>query len=229
MKGMSLGSRQIAAVAAVVLVACSGPREGEEAVPSVIRLACEETGAQTSTPRVRAVRDGIHIEVDNRSGARQFYIRSRASDQNHGGRLRDGKNDIRTTMPPGDVFIGCFERGADVPYADVTQEFARITILDPDGLWIPPELQCTTGEQQRFAGGPAEGTVPEDTDAIIREAVPDVLPTDEIVRPGYPETQWHAEFRHVIRNGEAIASVSVFRQNGRWQALVRACPGSTIG
>jgi hypothetical protein len=59
--------------------------------------------------------------------------------------------------------------------------------------------------------------------------VPNVLPTDQILRPGYPETQWHSESRHIVRNGTAIAAASVFQQYGRWNVQLRACDDATIG
>jgi hypothetical protein len=222
--------------AVVVLVAlaglatgCSGPRQADEAVPAVARLVCEDGGARALTPRVRAVSDGIHIEVDNEAGARGFYLRTATSaGNNHGGKLEPtGTTEIRTTMPPGDILVGCFDRAA--PYNEVAREYARITVVDPDDLWVDPAVGCETGEQQRYRDGPAEGNAPDDAEAIIRSTVPDVLPTDQVIRPGYPETQWHGESRLVVRNGSPIATVSVYAQYGRWEVNVRACPGSAIG
>jgi hypothetical protein len=220
-------------VAAVVLVACSGERRGDEPAPRVAQFVCEEDGTRALTPFVQATSVGIHIEIDNEAGARQFYLRSTAQpDQNQGGKLEaGGVTELTTTMPPGGLAIGCFGRGADIPYSEVTSDFAEITIVDPDDLWIPPELPCAgyEEEQERYVDGQAKGFVPEDADDLVRSTVPWIVPTDHIIRPGYPETQWHAEFRHVVRNGTPIASASVFQEHGRWKVLVRGCPGAITG
>lgn len=224
--------------AVVVLVAlaglatgCSGPRQVDEAVPAVARLVCEDGGARALTPRVRAVSDGIHIEMDNEAGARGFYLRTATSaGNNQGGKLEPtGKTEIRTTMPPGDLLVGCFDGPVDPAYYEVTPEYARIAVVDPDGLWVDPAVGCETGEQNRYRAGPADGNVPDDAESIIRSTVPYVLPTDQVIRPGYPETEWHGEPRLIVRNGSPIATVSVYAQYGRWEVAVRACPGASIG
>jgi hypothetical protein len=226
-----MNRNQLVGAALLVLTACSGAREGDGPAPRVARLVCEDGGTRALTPRVRAVSDGIHIEMDNEAGARAFYLRAASSaDGNQGGRLEPiGTTHIKTTMPPGDVFVGCFDEPADPAYYEVTPEYARITVVDPDGLWVEPALGCETAPQRRYRDGPAEGNVPDDPEEMIRSIVPYVLPTDQIVRPGFPETQWHGESRIIVRNGSPVAGVAIYAQHGRWEVAVRACRGATIG
>ena len=211
---------------------CDQARDEDRAAPRVARLVCEDQGARALTRRTRAMRDGIHIEMGNRAGAIQFYIRSAADEGwNHGGRLRrKGMTEIRTTMPPGEIWIACGDRAQDIPYNERAPEFAEVTVVDSEDLWIAPELDCEPEEGVgRFVGGAAEGNAPDDVEGIIREVVPGVGADDDLVRPGYPETQWHSEFRHVVRDGRAIASVSLLPQGDRWNLSLRRCLGADIG
>src|SRR5918999_1172549 len=99
---------------------CLASRSGEpeSEVPTVAEIRCEEGAAKALSHRVQPQRDGVHVHIENESGARQYYIRSALDEaQNHGGRLRkDESIDIRTTMPPGDILIGCFDNSRDIPY-----------------------------------------------------------------------------------------------------------------
>ena len=227
--------KTLAAILPVLLlspvVGCNSTRKENRSAPNVAQVLCERRGARALTRRVRAVRDGIHIEVENEAGANHFYIRTAADGElNHGGRLKEiVTTEIRTTMPPGDVWIGCFKRGRDIPYHEHTSEFAELTIVDPKGLWIEPELACEQEAPRRFVDGKSEANLPDDAEGIIRASVPRVQGDDVVVRPGYPETQWHSEFGHIVRDGRAIASVSVFAQHGRWHVSLRRCAGVEIG
>jgi hypothetical protein len=224
----------IVATAAVIgTSACEETPELEAQAPRVAQISCDGGGAKALTPRVQPQQDGIHIRVENKSDARQFYIRTASDEgQNHGGRLRKGETeDIRTTMPPGEIWIGCVESSGDILYSDPSEEFAAVTVVDPDGLWITPNLDCEEEDGGRFVDGEVTGVAaaPEDVGAVIRSEVPGVEPDDELVKPGYPGTQWHGELRHVIRNGEAVASVNVHQQRSRWEVSVRRCQGVPIG
>jgi hypothetical protein len=208
---------------------CEDTRVEESPVPEVLRVICDDRGTTAVATRVRAVRDGVHVSFDNQSGAREFFLRSASDEgQNHGGRLRDRVTNVRTTMPPGDLLVACFQSGDEYPYA--VTDFAEVKVVDPDGLWTPPELDCDGEEDAgRFVDGKAVGYAPKDVQGMIRAQVPGIDTDDEIVNPGYPQTEWHSEFRLVVRAGKAVASVSVARQDNNWQVDVRRCPGIEIG
>jgi hypothetical protein len=230
---MSLNQRVgVIAVAAVIgISACEEAPERDAPAPFAAQIRCEEEGARALTPRVQPQDDGIHISIDNQSGARQFYIRA-ADDEgwNQGGRLGDsGVSKVKTTMPPGQIWIGCFERASDIPYNESAPEFAEVRVVDREGLWIAPDLDCSEEEGGRFLDGEAEGAAPEDVDALIRSEVPGIEADDAFVKPGYPGTEWHGELRHVVRDGETIAAVNVYQQLSRWEVSVRRCQGIGVG
>jgi hypothetical protein len=199
----------------------------------VARVVCDEHGAAAPTRRVRAQRDGVHIIVENRSNARELYIRDAEEEGwNHGGRLKAYEaNDIRTTLPPGEILIGCFRNIGDAPYSETNvPEYARITIVDPDRLWIPIGLACDDARSAgTFDAGRIVADPPASYEHIAREFVPGLKSTDELVRPGYPLTGWHGEPRLILREGEAVAHLDLYRQHSRWEVRVDACPGEDIG
>ncbi|MGH2788787.1 MAG: hypothetical protein ACRDJV_12940 [Actinomycetota bacterium] len=218
-----------AALILAVTAGCDNAREKESPAPTVLRVVCDDEGTTAVATRVRAIRDGVHISFDNRSGARQYYIRTASDEgQNHGGGLRGRLTEVRTTMPPGALLVACFQSGDEYPYA--ITDFAEVRVVDPDGLWTPPNLDCDREEEAgRFVDGKAVGYAPKDVEGMIRAQVPGIEADDEIVNPGYPQTEWHSEFRLVVRAGKAVASVSVARQDNNWQVDVRRCPGIEIG
>jgi len=221
----------VAAAGVVGMSACAETPDRNALVPSVARITCEDGEAKALTPRVQPRQAGIHISIDNASGARQFYIRTATDEgQNQGGRLREGRiEDITTTMPPGKLWIGCFERESDIPYNKSASEFAEVMVVDPQGLWVAPDLDCSQEDGGRFLDGEAVGAAPEDVEGLMRAEVPGVETGDVLVKPGYRGTEWHGELRHVIRDGEAVASVNVHQQLSRWEVSVRRCQGVPIG
>jgi hypothetical protein len=94
----------------VAMTGCGhGRQDSQPPTRNVARLICEEDGTTALTKLVEAGREGIDIQLENRAVASEFYIFTTADPgQNHGGHLkRGGVTDITTTMPPGDVLIGC--------------------------------------------------------------------------------------------------------------------------
>lgn len=227
-------SPRLAAALAIAFCGVSGCERSpsEESLPAKLaRITCEDDGAKSTVQRVQPQHDGVHIWIENNSGARQFYIRA-ADDEgwNQGGQLRDsGVSEVKTSMPPGQIWIGCFKRASDIPYDEPGPEFAEVMVVDPQGLWIDPDLGCLEEEGGRFTDGEAEGAVPEDVETLIRSEVPGIEADDDLVKPGYPGTGWHGELRQVVRDGEPVAAVNVYQQLSRWEVSVRRCRGAAVG
>ena len=209
---------------------CEGSPSEALSPPSLARITCLDHGATSLVQRVQPMHDGIHIHIENDSGSRQFYIFAAEGGWNHGGRLREsGATEIKTLMPPGKIWVGCFMRATDIPYNEPAPEFAEVMVVDPQRLWIDPDLGCLEEEGGRFADGEAEGAVPEDVEGLIRSEVPGVQADDELVKPGYPGTGWHGELRLVVREAEPVAAVNVYQQRSRWEVSVRRCHGVAVG
>jgi hypothetical protein len=66
-----------------------------------------------------------------------------------------------------------------------------MTVVDPENLWRSPELDCWGAQEvSHLIDGETESRGPEDMEGIIRSNIAGVRFDDELVRPGYPETQW---------------------------------------
>jgi hypothetical protein len=202
----------------------------QDYIPNLARVVCRQNETVVKTPRVQPQQDGIHIQVANEGRFRVFYIRNaRDEGQNHGGRLGGAMEEVKTTMPPGEMWFGCFRKANDAPYTERAEEFGSITIVDPNRLWTDPQLECRLESGGRFTNGPASGAAPGDPEGIIRDVVPDVRAEDEMVKPGYPGTEFHGELRMIVRDDEVIASADVHQQLSRWEVTVDRCVGASIG
>jgi hypothetical protein len=127
------------------------------------------------------------------------------------------------------MWVGCFRRATDVPYDEPAREFAEVVVMDARRLWIDPDLDCPEQPGGRFASGEAIGTVPDDVDGLVRSQVPGLQADDHLIKPGYPDTQFHGEPRLVVRDGEPVAGVTIYQQRSRWVISVRRCRGVAVG
>lgn len=203
-------------------------------IPDEARVRCTEEGVDAFTSEVRPQGDGIHILFDNQTDRRTFYLRDADSTApNHGGRLSPhAATEIRATFAPGEILVGCFPTQNDSPFSEVEgQGFGRLSIVDPEGLWVSPEPDCTDpSKRPRVTASEVSGPDEPDFESMARQYVPGVEPNDVFEHPGYPETEFHAdEMLLVLRDGESIASLSFFQEQGSWKIGVRACPDSGIG
>ena len=173
--------------------------------------------------------DGVHILFDNEAVQRQFYIRA-SSDQayNHGGQLTEVPKEVRSLMPPGEILVGCFDTARDIPYEGPSGRFVSITVLDAEGLWVDPRLPCEQERAGEFIGEPAMGNQPN-VEGIIRDLVPGVQPTDAFEHPGYPRTEFHAEARHLVREGQGVAHFAVYQQRSRQHVSAWRCQDVAVG
>lgn len=233
----ALGSRIAAALVSTLALmsACVGGESSEasrspvEDVPDVGRVACTRAGAEARTPEVQPQADGVHLLIGSHGSADTFYLRTAdAPTPNHGGRLADPLSEIRTSMPPGDVLVGCFERGDLPPWRETAGVgYARLTILDPDGLWVPPELGCDeAGLEKIDARGPGHRSL--SLEDLARRILSGLQPGDTFENPGYPQTQWHLASLLIARGGRAIARIEFEAYDEPRWALLRACSGSGI-
>lgn len=201
--------------------------------PTTLSVTCtrEPWGIEPLSTEVPAQPDGVHIVVDNAAGA--THISSHMKGQPHvptGGRtLRyslldpdpDGFSRLVATWPLGPVELAC-----EAPGIEQRSETVRVT--DPDGQWISAVLSC-------------EETVPydrerrqpyADLEKNIRNNVSGVLPTDEIVRAGYPQDSFPAATMLVVRDGEPVAAITLLYIDGEafWiPSYGEICRGSGIG
>ena len=207
------------------------PVDEPTSIPDLARITCTSGGVEVSTPQVRPRRDGVHIAIDNRTDKRAFYVRDvSTASGNHGGRLRPhATTRVTTTFAPGEIFVGCFRNAHVTPYFGEDSSFARLTIEDPEGLWTPLDLACDQTEERRATGSRRSGEDQPNLRAMARAHLSGLQPSDRFARPGYPGTQWKlGEFLMVLRDGQAIATLTFSPGHVNWVILIEACPGSGI-
>jgi hypothetical protein len=230
--------RILAALVSVLLVttACiggDGPdgfRAPGTPLPDVARVTCTRAGTESQTREVLPQADGVHVLIERRgSGDSYYYVRAAtARSLNQGGRLQGPLSEIRTTMPPGDILVGCFEPGQPPPWRKTAGVgYARLTVLDPDDLWFPPELSCDEhGLEKIDARGPGHRSL--SLEELARRLLSGLEPEDTFENPGYPETQWHLASLLITRGEEAIARIEFDAYDSPRWALLRPCRGSGI-
>ena len=196
-------------------------------VPDVARVLCTEDGATAVTPQVRPRDDGIHIEIDNRTDKRMFYIRdAELSDGNQGGGLKPHAIEkVVSTLPPGMILVGCFENDRTTPYSEVAgQGFAELTIVDPESKWVPVEPSCAIPERMEWDVRVEDAPENPDYVEMARAHIDSLDEEDQLLPAGYRDTPWHsAALLTVMRDDDAIASLSFWPGTGYMTISVQTC------
>jgi hypothetical protein len=216
-------------VFAAGLVAALSFREGGPAVavsrvaPDVARVRCEPGGAVLDASAVRAGEAGVRFEVQNEANALVLRVRPQ---RDLGSPvdlvLADGDpSEAVLAVAPGSVRVSCLEDRASGP-----APASELAIVDPQELWISPELACSKVVerefQSRFAG------IDEDPVETVRRTIRDLVSQDEVAKPGYPQTRWHGDLVVVIRDGRTIGRVTRAQDQGMWTVALTVCTGSGI-
>jgi hypothetical protein len=197
---------------------------------SVARVTCEKDAVTLENPVVRARRDGVHLLIENRGDVWGFELRH-VTDPNvawNSGPIGPGLTRLTDAVGPGEVLVACLRaRDPDVQgsgFHDDDAPTAALTIVDPDGLYVPCEPACGFGEQFRIRISADEDEEPR---AAFRR-VPGVRPTDELKVPKYPGSPQYWPTFIVFRDGVAVARIMGPHDGDEWELLVNACPGSGI-
>jgi hypothetical protein len=200
--------------------------------PTTLSLTCtrEPWGIEPLSTEVPAQPNGVHIVVDNAAAA--THLSSHMKGQPHvptGGRtLRyslldpdpDGFVRLVATWPPGPVELACEAPG-------IEQRSETVHVTDPDGQWISAVLPC-----EESVPYDRERSQPyADLEKNIRRNISGVLPTDEIVRAGYPQDSFPAATMLVVREGESVAAITLLYIDSEafWiPSYGKICAGSGI-
>lgn len=198
----------------------------DQELPTTAIVRCTDEGTVVETPEVRAQSGGTRIQIEHDGDARFFQLRSTSSDENEGGTLeKDGVTEFPTSASPGEKTIGCF-KNQDRLDDEAEPALARLTIVDPEGLWNPIELACGRDVVQTRVETDIDDETPSYVE-VIREYVSGLQEDDVFERPGYPGGYPIFETRTVVRGGMRIARVS-FGAVPNWELLVDACRDSGI-
>jgi hypothetical protein len=168
----------------------------------------------------------VHLAFQSDDGAKLYDVHAVGwgVGTSLGGRVDPGMvTDAELSVPPGRIEVRCV---SDAGGFDSTAPKAELLVLDPHHLWVSPELTCDSMTHLQLDGGAA----PEhpDPELLARETLRGLLPADRLVKPGYPQTQWHGDLLLVEREGQPIATVTQYANGGRWLLDVEVCPGNHL-
>jgi len=195
----------------------TSPQPVEQAeVPEVAEVVCElfkETKQQ-----VRAQPNGVHLRVRNALDREILVLTG-------GDTFRVAASEtVKLTMqtPPGTTNVVCTEQDR-TKFAVV-----ELTIVDPDGLWKSPDLECDSRDINRtdVVFDPDAGLVvvaADPTDAARAYLEPLLREGDEVESAGYPEVI--PPLVRVVREGQTVATLEFVEvEHGGWTvARVSSC------
>lgn len=197
----------------------------DESAADIAHVVCEKEGVYLKDPVVRPNRDGVRFLVENPGGAWgvDFHHESWQHGTSSGFELRDEVMPDTSAMPPGNITVACLPTSHS-SYYDPGVPTATLTIVDPQGLYVPWNLACGFGEQFRM-----KVDVGEDEDATeVFRRVPGVSPADELKAPKYPESPQYWPTVMVLRGGVPVARLMAPGTGSEWELLINSCPGSGI-
>jgi hypothetical protein len=187
-------------------------------IPVVGTIRCGEAGSavRVVTPEFQPVEDGAHLEVVNEGGPRDVQILEPGGPLEW--RFSLGAGELRRLvlpdLPPGEYRVYCLPAAPGA--------YASFWLVDPDGLWHAPELDCPGRMRLEFGHAGASG-VADPTDAV--RALPGVEGSDVVEYTGYPLA---SDALRIVRAGEVIAVVRLDRaEHGGWVvSSVESCSAS---
>lgn len=213
-------------VACFLIAACGRPATSPGANPGgspqgqpiadVLRIVCESDGTRVETPRVRAFPDGVRAHFDNPAGAVEYWVRAVTTpdEGNHGGKVpQDQEQWGRWSDPPGEYFIGCYDKGETLPYYEPDTRYARYEVVDVDELWISWVPDCEHPEEIGSESLPEASSI-EDVETWIRDRFDIHVGTR--VRPGYPATQWKGNPWVIRDEDRTLVHFHAMEEDGTW-------------
>ena len=209
---------------AAALIATLSLRESGSAVaasraaPEVVRVICEPDGAVVDVPAVRAGEAGVRVVVQNPSQAQFLRVRPARELGRPVEMLLTGgaPNEAILPIAPGNVRVSCL-RDRSSGQAPVSE----LAIVDPQGLWISPELACSEVQEREFQT-PFAG-LEEDAVETVRRTIRDLASGLQIAKPGYPLTRWHGDLLVLIQEGRTIGRVTRAQDQGGWTVTLSTC------
>jgi Tol biopolymer transport system component len=191
-------------------------------------VLCTKDGIQLDTPVVWAQPDGVHFLVRNEGpwwGAELHHASWNFGTSSSLAHFEGGPVNAVSAIAPGSVTVACLP-SAHSDYADPTAATATLTIVDPDGLYVPWDLACGSGTQSR----PTVVAGPHADPADVYRRIPGVRSTDEFRQPKYPGSDQYSRADRVLLRDGAVVARFLFGgdRGGEWSLLVNSCPGTGI-
>jgi hypothetical protein len=114
--------------------------------------------------------------------------------------LETGSSTMELPVPPGIATISCNNAAA-----------SQVTVVDPEGLWVPSELGCAPGDQVLSVSGEIDERLIDES-VIVRRLLA-LEGSDEILPPGYPDSIRALPLPSrvmVRRDGRVVAKLDVW-------------------
>lgn len=176
------------------------PSPSKSSAPLFANMRCDEGGMHADTTQVQAQPDGVHLRVRNELSANPG-ISMIFEGGGFGENLKPlGLTELIVSIPPGHARIACGEASTNS---------ARIEVIDPQGFYVSPILQCP-GPTGDLGAAPAHG---QDPIEVARDALLPILEADdEFERAGYPEAV--PRTLRATRDGNVVAVVTLVPKDG---------------
>lgn len=207
MRGLTVGGA-FGVLIALVLVACAeSPARDASTIPARVEVICRaDESTELSTSSVRAQPDGVHVLV-------RSQLDEPASVNGLGVYVEPGRRSDVVSIGPGTIGVACW------PYPDHGSGEPPTTpleIVDPDGLYVDPALDCGDGMFGSTANdfsnpGPKGGVAPLEE---ARSQIGGLSEDDRVVYGGYPEQRVRPVL--VVRDDDVIANISFGLLGNDW-------------
>jgi hypothetical protein len=210
------------------------PSDASGDVPDVLVVTCTGDRLELGSTRVQAQSDGVHIEIE---GDAHWNAELLVRDIGRFDTFGADPGPIVFTLPPGIIYTNCGNRIANDPSDPGVQEFR---VVDPNGYWVSDELACDQPVNARGFQADAGALNPMEPtpESAIRDHVPGVLATDEVIPAEYGireniHENWGYAWMLVRRDGESLARFQVTKigegEAPEWGVhFGDTCPGSGI-
>jgi hypothetical protein len=160
--------------------------------------------------RVRPQSDGVHLVIDNQRDYDPGTAFRFPTGGGGGENAPPGKTTLVLDTGPGALEVACYPKD---PNAE--PQYLAATIVDPEGLYAPAELECAHGGVGGVADYTKEPEGKPDATAVAREQLDFGLEQgDELRRAGYPDSR-NPVFV-VVRDGRVLATTTLLRGQSGW-------------
>jgi hypothetical protein len=170
----------------------------------------QRDGQMIADDRVRPQSDGVHLVVDNQRDYDPGIAFRFPTGGGGGENAPPGKTTLVLDTGPGVLEVACYPKD---PNAE--PQYLAATIVDPEGLYAPAELECAHGGVAGVADYVKEPEGIPDAAAVAREQLEFGLEGgDELRRAGYPDSR-NPVFV-VVRDGRVLATTTLLRGRSGW-------------
>lgn len=206
----------LAIVLAPMLSGCAGLTGGGRDAPAVAEIICQD-GTRIGTPVVQVQSEGVHLRVDNRTGAERYIYKQEGDSALNQHQAPPGVSEVVSLEAPGTWRLTC---SPPPIYPSEDSPWAELEVLDPHGLWVSDLLDCENIEGTHpdyFEDLPAGYT--GDLLELAKRDVPremlDPQPGGVVEPAGYPDA--HLRKFRAVRDGEIVAVARYFGDGrGGW-------------